>query len=127
MIALSLRPTRRFADGVTRRAARSLSSAYHDPKTGSSYENYSVTSKTYDAYRAPIGLDVLRKAMADNAGLRSLSMSDLYLLDAGCGVRLCSACLSATRLANTTHRSTLLSPPLPPPSLDRSLATTSRS
>ena len=46
---------------------------------GSSYENYSETSKTYDNFRAPIGLDILRKALADNAALRGMKVIHLAL------------------------------------------------
>ena len=52
---------------------------------GSSYENYSETSKTYDNFRAPIGIDILRKALSYNAALRGIKVTDYSLLDAGCG------------------------------------------
>ena len=65
--------------------ARGLSTAKHDAMTGSSYENYSVTSKTYDAYRKPISLDVFRQAFDAVASRRAKSTSALDLLDAGCG------------------------------------------
>ena len=53
--------------------------------TGSSYENYSETSKTYDNFRAPIGLEILRKALALNANRRDMGVDEMSLLDAGCG------------------------------------------
>ena len=65
--------------------ARSLSALAHDAMTGSSYENYSVTSQTYDAYRKPISLDLFREAFRSVAARVSKDASALDLLDAGCG------------------------------------------
>ena len=81
-----LRQSARHSLLPLRATCRGLASkADHDAKTGSSYENYSDTSKTYDNFREPIGLDILRKALADNAALRGLAVTDYSLLDAGCG------------------------------------------
>lgn len=78
-------PASRVAVGA-RAVARAKFGATPDAAAGgSSYENYSETSKTYDNFREPIGLDILRKALADNAALRGLAVTDYSLLDAGCG------------------------------------------
>ena len=53
---------------------------------GSSYEDYTSTSSTYDGYRRPIGLDIITNALTANASLRGKhSPSEFLLLDAGCG------------------------------------------
>mmetsp|Transcript_8396 Transcript_8396/g.9763 ORF Transcript_8396/g.9763 Transcript_8396/m.9763 type:complete len:346 (-) Transcript_8396:664-1701(-) len=55
------------------------------PGPQSQYEDYNKTSKTYDQFRSPIGLEAIRKAMAANANLRGIPLKDYTLLDAGCG------------------------------------------
>ena len=62
-----------------RAATAKFSSTPDAAAGGSSYENYSETSKTYDNFRAPIGLDILRKALADNAALRGMKVIHLAL------------------------------------------------
>ena len=53
---------------------------------GSSYEDYSKTSRTYDSFRRPIGLDVIRDALEANAYVRQMDLKKSFkLLDAGCG------------------------------------------
>lgn len=50
-----------------------------------SYEDYDATSQIYDNYRVPVGLDVLRRALQDNAASQGMEVKDVSLLDAGCG------------------------------------------
>ena len=64
---------------------RALSLPAHDAMTGSSYENYSVTSQTYDSFRQPISLDLFRQAFGAVASRQSKPASAIDLLDAGCG------------------------------------------
>lgn len=49
------------------------------------YENYNETSKVYDNFRVPVGLDILRQALQENAASQGAAVKDLSLLDAGCG------------------------------------------
>lgn len=51
----------------------------------SQYENYSKTSKTYDNVRRPIALDVVREGFQRAAKAQGKKVSDLQVLDAGCG------------------------------------------
>ena len=69
---------------------RCLSAIPHDAMTGSSYENYSVTSQTYDAYRKPISLDLFREAFRSVARRMSKETSALDLLDALCDGDSCA-------------------------------------
>ena len=80
-----LRLTRAMAPQRRALLVRGFSTAAHNAMTGSSYENYSVTSQTYDAYRLPIGLDLFREAFGAVASRQSKPTSALDLLDAGCG------------------------------------------
>jgi ubiquinone/menaquinone biosynthesis C-methylase UbiE len=64
---------------------RGLASVTHDARTGSSYEDYDATSKTYDSFRLPISLDIFRQAFADTAVRVSKPIQTLDLLDGGCG------------------------------------------
>lgn len=80
-----LRAARAVLPRRTALLARNFSANAHDAMTGSSYENYSETSKTYDAYRLPISLDLFRNAFGEVAARMSKPASALDLLDAGCG------------------------------------------
>ena len=49
------------------------------------FENYTDTSKKYDQYRIPIGLDSLTKAINFSSETQGTKPSNLKLLDVGCG------------------------------------------
>jgi len=59
--------------------------ATHDARGESQYEDYDKTSQTYDAYRAPIGVEIFRRGFAEVAARTNQSTNDLHLMDAGCG------------------------------------------
>jgi len=48
-------------------------------------KNYSKTSKTYDAVRRPIALEIVREGFQRAAKAQGKKVSDLQVLDAGCG------------------------------------------
>ena len=78
-LSITVRREAKAAARVTL-GARAFSVTPDAAAGGSSYENYSETSKTYDNFRAPIGLDILRKALADNAALRGMKVIEIGLL-----------------------------------------------
>ena len=86
-MALLSRRLFRFPSKLPAAVAQPFSSeAGHDAKTGSSYENYNETSKTYDNFRAPVGMNIMHDALARTATQAGLgSIKDVNLLDAGCG------------------------------------------
>ena len=49
------------------------------------YENYTDTSKRYDEYRVPIGTESLFNALTLSSETQGTKLSDLKLLDVGCG------------------------------------------
>ena len=77
-LSITVRREAKAAARVTL-GARAFSVTPDAAAGGSSYENYSETSKTYDNFRAPIGLDILRKALADNAALRGMKVIEIGL------------------------------------------------
>ena len=51
----------------------------------SRYENYNNTSKTYDDFRKPNDLYIIRRHLTQLAQAQHQSLAALKLLDAGCG------------------------------------------
>jgi ubiquinone/menaquinone biosynthesis C-methylase UbiE len=49
------------------------------------FENYTDTSKTYDSMRVPVDLDGLQRCLEKAAANQSKAVSEIKLLDVGCG------------------------------------------
>jgi ubiquinone/menaquinone biosynthesis C-methylase UbiE len=77
-------PTRQLL--ALRSISAGVSASSHNAMTGSNYEDYSKTSQTYDRFREPISLPLMRRTFGHVATRMSKNgASDLDLLDAGCG------------------------------------------
>ena len=49
------------------------------------YENYSTTSKKYDNFRVPIGLESLDTCLELTSNTIGVPVNELKILDVGCG------------------------------------------
>lgn len=66
-------------------AAPNESTGIQEQQKKAEYEDYNATSQTYDEMRRPLDLETLQRALEEVAKRNGKAVSDLVLLDAGCG------------------------------------------